>query len=141
MTEALLSGLKELLALVNATEEAVLMAGPETQPVLAERMAAFTARVAQLRGSTAALDGLRIPVDMLQYLDDGGNVNQYTAEVFHGCVRDNQASKGKVEAVQCLWDAVMAKLGADAPEQAQSYRQLLGTQNPQPSLCIEMDML
>eukprot|EP00967_Tisochrysis_lutea_P112893 scaffold178779_cov17-Tisochrysis_lutea.AAC.1 len=33
-----------------------------------------------------------------------------------------QASKGKVEAVQCLWDSVVAKMETDMPETAAAYK-------------------
>jgi len=33
-----------------------------------------------------------------------------------------QASKGKVEAVQALWDSVVAKMEEDLPEQAAAYK-------------------
>jgi len=33
-----------------------------------------------------------------------------------------QASKGKIEAVQCLWNSVLEGMDADAPERAAAYR-------------------
>jgi hypothetical protein len=33
-----------------------------------------------------------------------------------------QACKGKVEAVQCLWDSVVAKMENEMPEQAAEYK-------------------
>jgi len=120
-----LHSLKELVGKTWEIEEVVRNYGPETQPVLQERMMQYISSVAELRNHTACLEDVRVPMDMLQYLDEGGNVNQYTAEVFKACDRDNQASKGKVEAVQCLWDSVVAKMETDMPETAAAYKQLL----------------
>ncbi|KAF5841665.1 transcription factor subunit Med10 of mediator complex-domain-containing protein [Dunaliella salina] len=120
-----LHSLKDLVGKTWEIEEVVRNYGPETQPALQERMMQYINSVAELRNHTAFLEDVRVPMDMLQYLDEGGNVNQYTAEVFKACDRDNQASKGKVEAVQCLWDSVVARMEADMPETASAYRHLL----------------
>ena len=61
-------------------------------------------------------------------MDEGGNPHQYTAEVFHGCMRDNQAAKGKVAAVNSLREALMASLEKAAPEDTAEYKALLAAQ-------------
>jgi len=38
------------------------------------------------------------------------------------CITVMQASKGKVEAVQCLWDSVVARMEAEMPNQAAAYK-------------------
>ncbi|GFH12240.1 mediator complex subunit 10, partial [Haematococcus lacustris] len=79
---------------------------------------------------TPALAGVRVPVEMLQYVDQGGNPHQYTAEVFEACVRDNQLVKGKVVAVQSLYDALLAELTTQQPEVAAAYRALVDNKPP-----------
>ena len=39
-----------------------------------------------------------VPVDLLRAVDDGGNPDVFTAEVFERANRANQLSKGKAEA-------------------------------------------
>jgi mediator of RNA polymerase II transcription subunit 10 len=39
-----------------------------------------------------------IPVELLRYIDEGGNPDVFTAEVFEQANKANQEAKGKVEA-------------------------------------------
>lgn len=51
-----------------------------------------------VRGCEGSLD---CP-DTCRYIDEGGNPDSYTAEVFHRANRANQYSKGKSEALQAF---------------------------------------
>lgn len=63
-----------------------------------------------------------------RYLDDGGFPDQYTADCFRAALTDNQASKGKVEAIRHLRDELMTQLQQQLPEEAAEYVQLLEQQ-------------
>ena len=39
-----------------------------------------------------------VPVELLRYVDDGGNPDMFIRDVIRGVVEANQGSKGKVEA-------------------------------------------
>lgn len=42
---------------------------------------------------------VEVPVELLKYIDEGGNPDVFTAEVFELANRANQLAKGKVEAL------------------------------------------
>ncbi|KAJ9528629.1 hypothetical protein QJQ45_020394 [Haematococcus lacustris] len=115
----LLDGLKSVIWQTCELEETVTHL--DNPAVLHERLQNYEKSLLGLVQLTPALAGVRVPVEMLQYVDQGGNPHQYTAEVFEACVRDNQLVKGKVVAVQSLYDALLAELTTQQPEVAAAY--------------------
>jgi Transcription factor subunit Med10 of Mediator complex len=45
---------------------------------------------------------VEVPVSLLHFVDEGGNPDVFTSEIFRQCLRENQAAKGKVEAFRCV---------------------------------------
>ena len=43
-------------------------------------------------------EAFEVPVELLRYLDDGGNPDVFVAEVVRSCQAANEASRGKVVA-------------------------------------------
>ncbi len=43
---------------------------------------------------------VEVPVELLQYVDGGGNPDAFTADVFHRANRGNQLAKGRVQALR-----------------------------------------
>lgn len=68
--------------------------------------------------STQFVDGLRtlstqrgavdlqVPAELLRYLDDGGNPDAFTTEVFSRAHADNQQAKGRVDALRYVLHSV-----------------------------------
>lgn len=54
-----------------------------------------------LAGQRSAVD-LQVPVELLRYLDDGGNPDAFTTEMFSRAHADNQQAKGRVDALRCV---------------------------------------
>lgn len=56
--------------------------------------------VTDLGGLASHRGGLAvdIPVELLRYVDEGGNPDVFTSEIFQRANRSNQLAKGKVEA-------------------------------------------
>ena len=50
--------------------------------------------LAEQRGSLA----VEVPVELLKYVDEGGNPDAFTAEVFRRANRGNQLARGRVQA-------------------------------------------
>lgn len=44
---------------------------------------------------------MQVPMELLRYLDDGGNPDSFTTEVFSRAQADNQQAKGRVDALRC----------------------------------------
>ena len=60
--------------------------------------------------SGSEFSGLDIPLPMLNYVDGGGNPDVYTSAAFKQGLADNQAAKGKVEAISSLREALISKI-------------------------------
>uniref|UniRef100_A0A7S0QZP0 Mediator of RNA polymerase II transcription subunit 10 n=1 Tax=Chlamydomonas leiostraca TaxID=1034604 RepID=A0A7S0QZP0_9CHLO len=123
--KAFLEGLKDLIWKTFELEETVKNFGEGTQEILEERLVQYSGSIRSLAATAPAFEGVRVPTDLLQYMDEGGNPNQYTAEVFQGCTRDNQAAKGKVAAVACLRDTLLSSLEKEAPAEVAEYKAAL----------------
>mmetsp|Transcript_12344 Transcript_12344/g.21847 ORF Transcript_12344/g.21847 Transcript_12344/m.21847 type:complete len:134 (+) Transcript_12344:79-480(+) len=120
--QVLLEGLKDLAWKAYELEEITKNFGQDSQAVLEERMTQFIEGVRKLAPVSSAVQGVMIPIDLLQYVDDGGNPHQYTAEAFAACVHDNQVVKSKVLAVQALHDSLLHSLHSTQPEVAATYQ-------------------
>ncbi len=56
--------------------------------------------MAELGGLSSHREALAVdvPVELLRYIDEGGNPDAFTSEIFNRANRSNQLAKGKVEA-------------------------------------------
>lgn len=65
---------------------------------------------------TEELQKLPIPLDVLQYIEDGRNPNVYTREFVESTRKSNQHLRGKIQAFKQLRDTLGAKIGDEFPE-------------------------
>lgn len=69
---------------------------------------------------------LQVPVELLRYLDDGGNPDAFTTEVFSRAHADNQQAKGRVDALRCVATVLTTRAMFSAQEAARHTGQALG---------------
>ena len=72
-----------------------------------------------------------VPVELLQYVDGGGNPDAFTADVFRRANRGNQLAKGRAAALRGCRGALLAEARAAVPEDAAAYL-ALGAPAPPP---------
>lgn len=63
----------------------------------------LAANLRTLASQRDAVD-LYIPMELLRYLDDGGNPDSFTTEAFERAQEDNQLAKGRIDALQYVCD-------------------------------------
>ncbi|GAX84146.1 hypothetical protein CEUSTIGMA_g11569.t1 [Chlamydomonas eustigma] len=128
-TSATLSGLKELLWKVFELEESVRFGGgPEQQEQMEIRLQDMLTQIKNISQNSWAFQDLKVPVNMLRYMDDGGIPDSYTAETFKAALADNQASKGKVQAINHLREDLLEQLEKHMPSETEDYRTMLQSQ-------------
>lgn len=93
----------------------------------------LSGRVDALLASFKALHGRRdeaafnVPVDLVRFVDEGGNPDAFFGSATRAALRDNQAAKGKVTALESFREAILTEADKAFPEDAATYRQLTGT--------------
>lgn len=71
---------------------------PAAQPVRALRRNGLVAGLGELQAAREAV-AVDVPVELLQYVDGGGNPDAFTADVFRRANRGNQLAKGRAQAL------------------------------------------
>jgi mediator of RNA polymerase II transcription subunit 10 len=74
---------------------------------------------------TRELDQVPIPLDVLQYIEDGRNPDVYTREFVEATRKSNQYLRGKMEAMRDLRDVLGQKIGAEFPELDASVKDII----------------
>eukprot|EP00884_Botryococcus_braunii_P013808 jgi/Botrbrau1/22428/Bobra.0091s0030.1 len=59
-----------------------------------------------------------------RYLDEGGNPDEFTTEVFHRANRGNQLAKGKSDALAAFRDALLKEAREAFPDATEEYLKL-----------------
>jgi hypothetical protein len=90
-------------------------------PLVARRLADLMSGVQALRASSGALASVRVPVDLLGWVDAGGHPDLYVRQTFEDARRDNQLAKGRVEAVRALKAALLGAARLERPEAVAAY--------------------
>lgn len=116
--------IEKLLAQIFEIEQTLAnYAHPEQHgPLVARRLADLMAGVQLLRGQAAPqLSGVRVPADLLSWVDAGGHPDMYVRRTFEDARRDNQMAKGRVEAVAALRAALLSAAKEERPAAVEAY--------------------
>eukprot|EP00741_Cyanophora_paradoxa_P015080 tig00020848_g14551.t1 len=82
---------------------------PERQPLLLKQIHELIGQYEKLQQLSHRIP-LQIPVQVLGYVDDGRNPNQFTRDLIARCVESNQRTKGKVEGLSLFRAALEAEI-------------------------------
>jgi len=122
--------IESLLAQIFELEQTLASYAPEQHAaLLPARLAALLASVQRLRSaaaSDAALAAVRVPVDLLAWVDAGGHPDMYVRRTFEDARRDNQIAKGRVEAVAALKGALLGAARTARPAAVEAYERAAG---------------
>jgi mediator of RNA polymerase II transcription subunit 10 len=89
--------------------------------------ALLTGRVDALLASFEELHGQRdgaafnVPLDLVRFVDEGGNPDAFFGSATRAALRDNQAAKGKVVALKSFREAILKEAAEAFPEDAAAY--------------------
>lgn len=123
------STLERLLWKIHELESTVRAYPPNGAEILEDRFTKFLEELKELKKQSEGL-GNRIPIDLLRYVDEGGNPDVYTKEVFKAAYRDNQLVKGKIVSLRALNDSILKELEETMPQSVTDYRQMLSKSAP-----------
>jgi len=107
-------------------------ASGSNQQLLSGRVNGLVAGMADMSTLAGALRDVKVPVDLLRYIDDGGSPDAFTAEMLKNCLEENKRSKGKVEAFRSLEKAMLAELQEQFPEDTAAYLGAVEKAKPPP---------
>ncbi|KAK3272779.1 hypothetical protein CYMTET_18941 [Cymbomonas tetramitiformis] len=114
---------------IHDLEQTVQDFAQEAQPVLFDRVNRLVDSLTDLKGG-AMESSLEIPVELLRMLDEGVNPDLLTLSRFEKCLERNQATKGKLTAIEGFHDKLLEEAKEAFPEEASQYLQLRDAENP-----------
>ncbi|KAK9811481.1 hypothetical protein WJX72_004659 [[Myrmecia] bisecta] len=100
------------------------------QELLFQRLNEYTAELAHLQEQSEHVKDYNIPVEILKYVDEGGNPDEFTRDVFKRALHSNQLVKGKTECIRDFRDAILSEARSAYPQEAAFLRQELESDEP-----------
>ncbi|KDP25204.1 hypothetical protein JCGZ_20360 [Jatropha curcas] len=67
---------------------------------------------------------IQVPTEVLSYIDDGKNPDDFTRDVINNCISTNQATKGQADAFKSLRSHLLEELEQAFPEEVEHYREI-----------------
>lgn len=116
--------LERLLWKIQEMEATVKLYPANGAELIEDRLYKFLEDLRSLKQLSEPMSN-RIPIDLLRYVDEGGNPDLYTKEMFKAAVRDNQLVKGKVTAVKSLYDSILTEVEALNPDATEDYKRMM----------------
>ncbi|KAL4515806.1 hypothetical protein Ndes2526A_g00510 [Nannochloris sp. 'desiccata'] len=98
-------------------------------PALNLKLNEYTASLQSLHTAGMALLGrngapYEVPVELLTYIDDGGNPDAFIIDLIRSAAVANEAAKGKVEAFRTLEEGLLEDIQSQFPEIIADYKAL-----------------
>jgi mediator of RNA polymerase II transcription subunit 10 len=67
---------------------------------------------------------IEIPMDILNYIDEGKNPDLFTKDILEKCIKANESVKGKIEALEKFRQALEKEIRTTFPEHYAAYAKL-----------------
>eukprot|EP00191_Tetraselmis_sp_GSL018_P019928 CAMPEP_0177580178 /NCGR_PEP_ID=MMETSP0419_2-20121207/1408_1 /TAXON_ID=582737 /ORGANISM="Tetraselmis sp., Strain GSL018" /LENGTH=241 /DNA_ID=CAMNT_0019069001 /DNA_START=191 /DNA_END=912 /DNA_ORIENTATION=- len=94
--------------------------------VVGQRLNELVEDMREIDNIGEALKDLKIPVELLQYIDQGGHPELFASAAVSKGYEENQRSRGKAEAFAQLRDAVLRRAREAFPEETAAYLRASG---------------
>lgn len=121
--KALLQSVRASLLKVEELEQTVgTFSGDQT--LLDIQLNNLIASLKDLQSKQGACSGTEVPIDVLRALDAGGNPDIATLDLFTQSLQENQATKGKIQALSQLRDNLSKEAQEAYPHVSSSYQAL-----------------
>ncbi|DBA86457.1 TPA: hypothetical protein ACH3X2_005441 [Trebouxia sp. C0005] len=121
--KALLQSLRASLLKVQELEQTVGNFSGDQQ-LLDVQLNNLIASLKDLQSKQGACSGTEVPIDVLRALDAGGNPDIATLDLFTQSLQENQATKGKIQALCQLRDNLSKEAQEAYPDVSSSYQAL-----------------
>lgn len=113
----------QLLAKLVQLEKCLSTFSDDQQSQVESLLNEYTETLAKLQNLCGILED-DIPMDLVNFLDDGGNPDVFTKGLFMGSVTANQEAKGKIVAFKKLSQNLEDSLKEVYPEESAAFQQL-----------------
>ncbi|KAL3141503.1 hypothetical protein ABBQ32_005064 [Trebouxia sp. C0010 RCD-2024] len=124
--KALLQSVRSSLLTVQELEQTVSNFSGD-QVLLDTQLNALVASLKDLQSKQTLCGGSEVPIEVLRALDIGGNPDISTLDLFKQGLQENQATKGKVQALQQLREDLDKELRQAYPAAFTAYSALKAT--------------
>nr|XP_024388927.1 mediator of RNA polymerase II transcription subunit 10b-like isoform X2 [Physcomitrium patens] len=122
-TEDTLASVHRALALLHQLQCSVSGFQLPSQLVLLERLNGLVSEFGNMHSASQDCH-IQIPLEVLNFIDEGRNPDEYTKHLLNGCIQQNQASKGKVDSFKALRKHLLEQVEEVFPAETEAYRDI-----------------
>nr|XP_039271622.1 mediator of RNA polymerase II transcription subunit 10-like [Styela clava] len=97
---------------------------PQGQAVLNQKINSMITGLKDIEACKSSLQGVNIPLEVFDYIDDGKNPQLYTKHCIEKALTKNEDVKGKIEMYQKFQQELLSQLSTVYPEQMNEYKAL-----------------
>lgn len=94
-----------------------------SQYILLERLNFLVNELNEMQKAAQNTD-IQVPLEVIRFIDDGKNPDEFTKDIINKCIQRNQTTKGKSEAFKNLRKQLLEELEQEYPEEVEVYREL-----------------
>jgi mediator of RNA polymerase II transcription subunit 10 len=121
--EDTLASVQRALALLHQLQCSVSAFQLPSQLVLLERLNGLVTELGNMHSASQDCH-IQIPLEVLNFIDEGRNPDEFTKHLLNGCVQQNQASKGKVDSFKALRKNLLEQVEEVFPAETEAYRDI-----------------
>ncbi|KAG6550151.1 hypothetical protein Mapa_008107 [Marchantia paleacea] len=115
------ASVQRALALLHQLHCSVSSFSLSSQLLLLERLNGVLKELMVLQ-STAQNISIPIPLEVVRFIDEGRNPDEFTKDLLNNCIQRNQYTKGKVDSFKNLRRHILEELEDTFPEETETYR-------------------
>uniref|UniRef100_A0A914XAH7 Mediator of RNA polymerase II transcription subunit 10 n=1 Tax=Plectus sambesii TaxID=2011161 RepID=A0A914XAH7_9BILA len=97
---------------------------PKSQDALNQKLQTLVSGLQELDHMKNSLGDVKIPLELLDYLDQGKNPQLYTKEVIDRTLAKNQQVNGKIELYKKFRATLLKELSEEMPHETMRYRSI-----------------
>eukprot|EP00271_Cylindrocystis_brebissonii_P004920 TRINITY_DN16859_c0_g1_i1.p1 TRINITY_DN16859_c0_g1~~TRINITY_DN16859_c0_g1_i1.p1 ORF type:complete len:199 (-),score=32.96 TRINITY_DN16859_c0_g1_i1:312-908(-) len=120
----LITAIERSLGEVHMLERTVQGYKDESQQLLLTRLNDLVSHLATIQSVADKCNDVQIPVEVVRFVDEGRNPDQFTQAFLKGCVERNEMTKGRVEAFKSLREHLIDEIDEAFPEEMDEFRAL-----------------
>uniref|UniRef100_A0A915K9T8 Mediator of RNA polymerase II transcription subunit 10 n=1 Tax=Romanomermis culicivorax TaxID=13658 RepID=A0A915K9T8_ROMCU len=95
-----------------------------SQMLLNQKLQTFVQGLLELDQSKHLYKDVKIPLELLDYVDNGKNPQFYTKDIMESCLQKNNQTRGKIELYRKFRAHLLKELGEELPEEIKLYRMI-----------------
>ncbi|KAL3699028.1 hypothetical protein R1sor_017050 [Riccia sorocarpa] len=119
--EEVVASVQRALALLHQLHSSVSNFSLSSQLLLLERLNGVLKELTVLQSTSQNLN-VPIPLEVVRFIDEGRNPDEFTKDLLNHCTLRNQFTKGKVDSFKNLRRHMLEELEDTFPEETEAYR-------------------